>query len=810
MRSTSFRGLLPLLLLLAGGVWAGSSARPASEVSTRAAIYRQTLKGTAWIHAPDRGKGTGWVLDTSRRWLITNYHVVGENDTVEVIFPGAEDSGRIIAERSWYVENLPRLRKTGQAIEGRVRRRNRESDLALIELPSLPNGVKALPLAKEGARPGERVQVVGNRYDCESLWVGTTGHVRQLQTLREGYFSGGRQLAKGARVLVAQTPINEGDSGAALVNERGEVVGVAAAVAWEMQGAGLFMDVAAVRTLAGHATDKMVSPADKKPSAEQLAPRHIYARGLRSLALVQPAASDRHASGFLLDHARRLVLTTRAVVGKHETVEITPPVYQDGQAVAEAAYYRREDRLLRQKKQRVSGIVLAKDERRNLALLELESVPEGMEEVRLADKSSAPGDALHALSNPLRTEVLWVYTAATVRQLAHANLDQTTNGPDPAVVLLQASLGEGDGGGPVFNDNGELVGIVSGKSAPQQQISYALAVREVRDFLAESRPRWTPSTAAQLIERGILFRKARQYERALLDLNEAVRLESRNAAAHEERARVLHLLGSDERALADCDRALRLDPKLASAHATRAEVRGARGDLVGARADCDTGLRLDAHNARAFSIRGQLRLLRGDARGALADCDEAIWLDRQLPAAHLVRGQVHAHNDEHDRAIADVTQALRLDPRLAEAYRCRGDSYWSKSDVEASRNDHAEALKRNPKDALAWFGRGRALLAHGDQEHALADFTQAMRLQRGIVPKACREIERQAAALCQEENQPGRCGELLQRGLLAVQPFVKDQREVHKAITEGLERAAHERDLRERAAVLRKTMASIR
>src|SRR6185437_6646491 len=310
MRFAYLRGLLPLVLLLVGAVWAGSSSHPATTIHSGAAIYRQLLAATVWIHAPDQGKGTGWLLDTSRRWIITNYHVVGENETVEVVFPCARPaSNTVIAERSWYLENFPRLRTTGYVVRGRVLRRSRQSDLALLELPTLPPAVKALPLARRSARPGERVHLAGNRYDCESLWAYTSGFVRQTQTLREGYFNGGRQLAKGARAIVAQVPINEGDSGAALVNERGEVVGVAAAVAWELHGAGLFIDVKAVRELASLPSGEHASPPDEQSALVRLTPREAYARGVRSLVLVQAPPSDRHASGVLLDRSRRLILT---------------------------------------------------------------------------------------------------------------------------------------------------------------------------------------------------------------------------------------------------------------------------------------------------------------------------------------------------------------------------------------------------------------------------------------------------------------------------------------------------------------------
>ena len=272
MRFAWLRGLPPLLLLLLGAAWAGSSLPSGDDGRlTGAEVYRRTLRGVAWVHSPDAGKGTGWILDRSRRLLVTCAHVVGDNTTVNVVFPVRED-GAVVADRGYYFEHMPALRKSGAAVRGRVLKRNPAVDLALVELESLPDGVEELPLADDAARPGDRVHVVGCRYDVDSLWVYSGGAVRQVQTLKEGYFSGGKELGKGARVVAAQAPINEGDSGGPLVNDRGEVVGVAAAVAWEEQGAGLFIDVSEVRALANlpPPTARSAAAAGSVPAARRL------------------------------------------------------------------------------------------------------------------------------------------------------------------------------------------------------------------------------------------------------------------------------------------------------------------------------------------------------------------------------------------------------------------------------------------------------------------------------------------------------------------------------------------------------------
>src|SRR5947209_20481494 len=106
--------VVPLLLLLMGAVWAAPSVPTGGDGRlTGGEVYRRTLRGVAWVLAPDSGKGTGWVLDRSHRFLITCAHVVGESQTVDVVFP-AFDRGAVVAGRAYYYEHMAGLRVRGR------------------------------------------------------------------------------------------------------------------------------------------------------------------------------------------------------------------------------------------------------------------------------------------------------------------------------------------------------------------------------------------------------------------------------------------------------------------------------------------------------------------------------------------------------------------------------------------------------------------------------------------------------------------------------------------------------------------------
>src|SRR5262249_11410696 len=185
--------------------------------------------------------GTGWIANVDKKWLITNYHIVGDAKTVEVVFPQFRDR-KLVSTRAEYLREFNRWK-----IDGRVLRRDPQRDLALVELASLPVGSQALPLAAKHGAPGDAVLIIGNRGDLEQRWVQTSGHLRQAFVSADGYPWRTEKLARGCRLLALQAPINEGDSGGPVLNERGDVVGVASAILWHAQKATTAIDATDVR-----------------------------------------------------------------------------------------------------------------------------------------------------------------------------------------------------------------------------------------------------------------------------------------------------------------------------------------------------------------------------------------------------------------------------------------------------------------------------------------------------------------------------------------------------------------------------------
>ncbi len=216
------------------GVLALGGAARADE-----AIYEKLLPSAAWVKAGDR-TGTAVLVDAEKNLLVTNFHVVGLLPEVQVVFPRRQD-GQVIAERQYYLDRLKEL-----AVKGRVVSRDPRRDLAVVRVGRLPEGAAAVPLAERPPRAGQVVHTIGNPGASEALWVYNSGTVRQVYHKRFAPATG--QVVEAA-VVETQSPINPGDSGGPVVNDRGRLVGIAAAHHRTAALVGICIEAGEVRAL---------------------------------------------------------------------------------------------------------------------------------------------------------------------------------------------------------------------------------------------------------------------------------------------------------------------------------------------------------------------------------------------------------------------------------------------------------------------------------------------------------------------------------------------------------------------------------
>jgi HEAT repeat protein/S1-C subfamily serine protease len=217
------------------------------------AAYHRLLRSTCWVYVEAHdgksgGSGSGALIDREHRLILTAYHVVdladNGNGKISVSFPVYE-KGRVVAEKGAYEKLVNRK----EALSAYIEAVDKKKDLALLKIPEIPAGVQPLRLARSSVGGGQRVHSMGNPGAAgDGMWIYSPGNVRQV--LRDDWVIMGpdKKVDRySAHVILAASPVNPGDSGGPMINERKELVGVAHAV---MRGANLmakFIDIESVR-----------------------------------------------------------------------------------------------------------------------------------------------------------------------------------------------------------------------------------------------------------------------------------------------------------------------------------------------------------------------------------------------------------------------------------------------------------------------------------------------------------------------------------------------------------------------------------
>ncbi len=194
---------------------AGSQVAP-SHQEIGNPTYKRMLQSVVLIEvATDEttSRGTGWIVDADDRLVVTNHHVIEGAENCEIYFPEFI-AGRLNTDPATSLD-------PSRALRARVVDSDQTLDLALLQIEDpLPKDALALELADESATPGQRIHsLAGSTVGSQSLWIYSTGHVRQIV---RGMLANDYE----AMLLESDMATNQGNSGGPVCNDDGKVVAV--------------------------------------------------------------------------------------------------------------------------------------------------------------------------------------------------------------------------------------------------------------------------------------------------------------------------------------------------------------------------------------------------------------------------------------------------------------------------------------------------------------------------------------------------------------------------------------------------------
>ncbi len=251
------------------------------------------------------------------------------------------------------------------------------------------------------------------------------------------------------------------------------------------------------------------------------------------------------------------------------------------------------------------------------------------------------------------------------------------------------------------------------------------------------------------------------FERAAQYYSQDIEREPQQSAHYLARAACYLNILQKEKAIADVERALKLNPNSALALQLRGEIYAMDKNYDAA---LDLFARAQAINpnwAIPYFDRGSVLLDKKEFQSALDEFDKSISLSPQIWLFYLIRSIAYFRLGNLESAHSDQDSALRLSekeslvmaelnmavyedcldwvedyyarvllkqPRSGDAHQGRADAYRVNNEHEKAIADYIRAIGLMPKESRLYLGRGKSYQALNQLEKASADFRHAAAL----------------------------------------------------------------------------------
>ncbi len=113
-----------------------------------------------------------------------------------------------------------------------------------------------------------------------------------------------------------------------------------------------------------------------------------------------------------------------------------------------------------------------------------------------------------------------------------------------------------------------------------------------------------------------------------------------------------------EDALKDFDEAIRLSPTLAMAYSNRGLCKTSLQNFDDAIADLDKAIELDSGLMYAYHNKGRVLLLKEDYVGVIACFSKAISLKPDYALAYVLRAAAYHENGDKELALSDLSRDI--------------------------------------------------------------------------------------------------------------------------------------------------------
>ncbi len=268
---------------------------------------------------------------------------------------------------------------------------------------------------------------------------------------------------------------------------------------------------------------------------------------------------------------------------------------------------------------------------------------------------------------------------------------------------------------------------------------YPHAIQDYNKALAFPDP-LTPADGALLYtNRGYGYLRSGDWQKAIKDFSEAIRIDKSYPDGHAGRAEAHNGAGNYEEAVKDFENAIELQGDNGWHYYGLGQVYFSKKDYTKAIDAFTLALarKKKPNEAWIYTRRGfaVYRRNKKDGDKALRDYEAAVGADAKYYLAFRRLAEVYHDKKDYDKAIANYTQAIELavGPEVTSGvdYFNRGDAYYSKKEYDKAIADYTGALNcplKPNEQKVVYTSRGFAQMNKNNLDEAIKDFDRAIDL----------------------------------------------------------------------------------
>lgn len=402
--------------------------------------------------------------------------------------------------------------------------------------------------------------------------------------------------------------------------------------------------------------------------------------------------------------------------------------------------------------------IIALDESYDIAVLELAAPPKNIKILTMADNLPEQGDDVLVIGAPIGLD----YTVT--RGIVTAIRDMERNG---TCIQIDASISPGNSGGPVLNDQSEVIGIATfflpgDKYTPTQNLNFAVSVQYVKYLLNMGYKKFaTDETYKRALEYyragedekalpllkpyadshpdntdawyylGKSYYYTGKYENSLECFKHVVRIDKNDYASYNHIALNLIKLKNYEEALKACDKSLAIvssGPEAADAYNNIGVCFYETQKYHDAISYYKKALQYKPTYSIYLNNMGLAYKDIKDPENALFYFEKAAAANPKDPNAYYYIGMLYYDDRQDDAAAKYFARAIKLDPYFSKAYYYMGNIYYDKKDYKIALEFYEKTIDLNPNYDLAYTGAGNCLMQAGDNETAIKYFLKSIEI----------------------------------------------------------------------------------